>query len=216
VVRVTVEGRGHEYAEILLRPRKPRRDQGENVRAEHPRIAASRCDRLGRCVDVAFEELVHGLFGLRDQYGLAVGIEVRTPGTTGHLMVFLDRDRDHPLPAREPEAVAHDHAPRRQVQARGERRRRGDALDHPRAKALFDQVAIFSPEPGMVEGSAPGDAGGKRPIQLGCGKSRDASRILCQGRVLRPDCRRGAFRKSLGVPPRIDKDQALPSLGDRV
>ena len=131
-------------------------------------------------------------------------------------MILLNRDRDHALSTGKAEAVPDDDAPGRQVQAGRERRGRGDALDRPGPEPLLDESAVLASEPCVVECGPAGHAGRERPVELGRGEVRDPARVLGEGGVLRLDRGRGPLREPLGVPPRVDEDQALAALADRV
>ncbi|KAF5035982.1 hypothetical protein DSECCO2_579800 [anaerobic digester metagenome] len=164
-----VERPVHEREHLIHLAGEPRRDEREDVGAEDRLIRAPAPDVLGRRVDVAVEELVDHLLGLRDQDRLAVGVEVRSPGPPGHLPVLPDGDRDHPLPGVEPEVVTDDHSPGGEVQARRERRCGGDHPDLPLPEPRLDDLALFAGKARVVERRPLRDAGGKCLPHIGRG-----------------------------------------------
>ena len=179
------------------------------VRAPAPEI-------FRRRLDVVLEEFVDHLLGLRDQDGLAVGVEARPPGAARHLPVLPDRDRKHPLPGAEPEVVADDHPPGGKIQAGRKGRGGGYDLDLPLPKPGLDDPPLLPREPRMVERRSLRDAGGEGLPHIGRCVRAYLIGVAGEDGVcdLQSGCR--ALRERFGVFARTDEDQALAALRDRV
>ena len=196
-------------------------DGGEQV-GPHRRFGGEfRADGFGLGPDVPLEQFVEFVVAVREEDGLAVGVEARSPGPAHHLVDLEHRQGLHPARvARVAPPVADHDSSRGGVHAGGERRRRTDALDEPVAERFLDEFSVLARESGVVERRALLHRVREVVARLGVGDAADLlGDRLERGQFVTVEERGGDVRQPLGggfgVPAGVDEhERRAPLLGD--